>query len=103
MLIWNPVTRENRFVAEPKRHSRPTKRNRWFLRHGQLKLKNDGSHFKNVLAHVFGFTPGTNDYKVVRITSYKEPGEAIDIKLEIFNMSTDKWRTYPRRWIPLCS
>ncbi|KAL1819067.1 hypothetical protein ACET3Z_013936 [Daucus carota] len=94
MLIWNPVTRENRFVAEPKRHSRPTKRNRWFLRHGELKLKNDGSRFKNVLAHAFSFTPGTNDYKVVRITSYKEPGEAIVIKLEIFNMSTDKWSTY---------
>ena len=31
---------------------------------------------------------------MVRITSYKEPGEAIVIKLEIFNMSTDKWSTY---------
>ncbi|XP_017245460.2 F-box/kelch-repeat protein At3g06240-like [Daucus carota subsp. sativus] len=79
MLIWNPVTRENRFVAEPKRHSRPTKQKRWF---------------KTFHALAFGFTPGTNDYKVVRITSCKEPGEARDIKLEIFNMSTDKWSAY---------
>ncbi|WOG95984.1 hypothetical protein DCAR_0415314 [Daucus carota subsp. sativus] len=77
MLIWNPVTRENRFVAEPKRHSRP-------------------------LAHAFGFTPGTNDYKVVKITSYKEPGEAIGFKLEIFNMSTDKWSMYQIKSLQCC-
>lgn len=80
ILIWNPVTRENRYVADSKINV---------------------STFKNTLALAFGCTPKTHDYKVVRIVAYVNRGNALQqsdsvlvIKLEVYNMSTDNWSTY---------
>ncbi|KAL8092566.1 F-box/kelch-repeat protein At3g23880-like [Apium graveolens] len=80
MLIWNPVTRENRYVADPKINA---------------------STIKRTLALAFGFTPKTKDYKVVRVVAYHNSGKALRqpdsvlvIELEVYNMSTDNWRTY---------
>lgn len=63
ILLWNPVTKQNRFLPKP-------------------QIDNSS---EVVLA--FGFVPETKDYKVVQIASYplKPP------KIQVYKMSTDSW------------
>lgn len=82
ILMWNPVTKQNRFLPKP-----------------QIDASAKGVNL--VLA--FGFVPETNDYKVVRIVYYysAENSSAISdeddmfvMQIEVYTMSTDSWTTF---------
>ncbi|KAK1398269.1 hypothetical protein POM88_008132 [Heracleum sosnowskyi] len=67
-LIWNPVTRENRFVEKPNVNALRT---------------------PHTMALAFGFSHKTNDYKLVRIVSYL--GLDYPSTVEVYNLSTERW------------
>ncbi|KAL8146526.1 putative F-box protein At5g41500 isoform X2 [Apium graveolens] len=86
-LIWNPLTRENRFVK---------KRNVNTLRapdNHAVALRNPYT-----FAIAFGFTHKTNDYKLVRIVSYF--GFDYPSTVEVYNMTTEKWSSYDITTLP---
>lgn len=77
-LIWNPVTRENRYVEKP---------------------KFDALRAPHTIAHAFGFVQKTNDYKLVRIVSYYDPEDPV-VTVEVWKMTTEKWSVYDVKTLP---
>lgn len=90
ILLWNPVTKQNRFLPKP-----------------QIDASAKGVDL--VLA--FGFEPETSDYKVVRIVYYhsaenssvvSDEDNMFVMQIEVYKMSTDSWTTFPASNL-LCS
>lgn len=90
ILLWNPVTKQNRFLPKP-----------------QIDASAKGVDL--VLA--FGFEPETSDYKVVRIVYYhsaenssamSDEDDMFVMQIEVYKMSMDSWTTF-RASTLLCS
>ncbi|KAK1373128.1 F-box domain-containing protein [Heracleum sosnowskyi] len=90
LLLWNPVTKQNRFLPKP-----------------QIDASPKGVNF--VLA--FGFEPESSDYKVVRIVYYhsaenssvmSDKDDVFVMQIEVYKMSTDSWTTFQENTL-LCS
>ncbi|XP_017252385.1 F-box/kelch-repeat protein At3g23880-like isoform X1 [Daucus carota subsp. sativus] len=79
-LIWNPITRENRYVLKPNVNS---------------------SRNPYIIALAFGYSHNTNDYKVVRIVSYPNQGKS-SVTVEVYKMTTEDWSVYDVTTLP-CS
>lgn len=77
-LIWNPTTRENRYVLKPRVNA---------------------SRNSHTVALAFGYTSKTNDYKVVRIVSHFDLEKPL-VKVQVYNMSTDDWSIYDVTTLP---
>lgn len=86
ILLWNPVTRQNRYLPKP-------------------QIDAAGRALQHVLA--FGFVPETNDYKIVRIVDYYSSGNSFPspddvyvMQMEVYKMSTDSWTTFETATLP---
>ncbi|KAL5557241.1 hypothetical protein UlMin_039477 [Ulmus minor] len=69
ILLWNPATRESRYLSEPKPVSTITKQ-------------------QFVYYMSFGFDHINNDYKLVRITE----NSTFELQIQVFRQSTNDWR-----------
>lgn len=92
-LIWNPITRENRFVEKPTVNTLRTPHSLRTPHNLALALRTP-----HTLALAFGFTHKTNDYKLVRIVSYF--GSDHPSTVEVYNMTTEKWSAYDVTTLP---
>lgn len=90
ILLWNPVTKQNRFLPKP-----------------QIDALAKGVNL--VLA--FGFEPETSDYKIVRIVYYhsaenssamSDEDDMFVMQIEVYKMSEDSWTTFQASTL-LCS
>ncbi|KAL1819071.1 hypothetical protein ACET3Z_013940 [Daucus carota] len=81
ILLWNPVTKQNRYLPKP-----------------QINALGKGVN----LVQAFGFESETNDYKVVRIVYYhsaensaamSDEDDMFVMQIEVFKMSEDCWTT----------
>ncbi|KAK1398266.1 F-box domain-containing protein [Heracleum sosnowskyi] len=87
IMLWNPVTRDNRYLPKP-------------------KIDAPDRQLFPVLA--FGFAPQSNEYKVVRFISYytsgninlPSPGAAFVMQIEVYKMSTDSWTMFDANALP---
>ncbi|XP_017250217.1 F-box/kelch-repeat protein At3g23880 isoform X2 [Daucus carota subsp. sativus] len=87
IMLWNPVTRDNRFLPKP---------------------KIDAPHRQFFPVNAFGFVPESNEFKVVRIVSYytsgnielPSPGDVFVMQAEVYKMSTDSWTVLNASAIP---
>lgn len=87
IILWNPVTRDNRYLPKP-------------------KIDAPDRQLFPVLA--FGFAPQSKEYKVVRFISYYTsgnisfplPSDVFVMQIEVYKMSTDSWTVVDTNALP---
>ncbi|KAL8146535.1 hypothetical protein AgCh_004315 [Apium graveolens] len=87
IILWNPVTRDNRYLPKP---------------------KIDAPERQLFPVFAFGYSPQSNEYKVVRFISYyssgnitlPSPSDVFIMQIEVYKMSTDSWTVLDAKALP---